>query len=60
MKIRRNTLAFTFLAWSSFVLSVGFMFVGLYNMDAPLVEKGWGLCLFSDYEFICATKDYTR
>jgi uncharacterized membrane protein YiaA len=38
---RRNTQAFTFLAWASFVLSCGFMFIGLFNMDAPLVEKGY-------------------
>jgi uncharacterized membrane protein YiaA len=38
---RRNTQAFTFLAWTSFVLSCAFMFIGLYNMDAPLVEKGY-------------------
>jgi uncharacterized membrane protein YiaA len=42
MSIRkRNTPAFTFLAWASFVLSCSFMFIGLYNMEAPLVEKGY-------------------
>jgi uncharacterized membrane protein YiaA len=38
---KRNTPAFTFLAWASFTLSCGFMFIGLYNMEAPLVEKGY-------------------
>lgn len=38
---RRNTPAFTFLAWASFALAVGFTFIGIYNMDAPLVEKGY-------------------
>ncbi|MDZ5471223.1 YiaA/YiaB family inner membrane protein [Bacillus sp. 31A1R] len=38
---RRNTPAFTFLAWASFALACGFTFVGIYNMDAPLVEKGY-------------------
>lgn len=38
---RRNTPAFTFLAWASFALACGFTFVGIYNMEAPLVEKGY-------------------
>ncbi|MCM3670620.1 hypothetical protein M3181_16780 [Mesobacillus maritimus] len=38
---RRNTPAFTFLAWTSFVLSLAFIFVALWNTDWPLVEKGY-------------------
>ncbi len=40
-KRTRNTPAFTFLAWAAFSLACGFFFIGIYNMDAPLVEKGY-------------------
>lgn len=38
---KRNTGAFTFLAWTSFVLSIGFIVVGIWNADWELVEKGF-------------------
>jgi len=38
---KRNTAAFTFLAWASFVLSSGFVIVGLWNANWALVEKGF-------------------
>lgn len=37
----RNTPAFTFLAWAAFAIACTFFFVGIYNMDAELVEKGY-------------------
>ncbi|NGQ94876.1 hypothetical protein G3578_06720 [Brevibacillus sp. SYP-B805] len=41
MKHRRNTPAFTFLAWASFVLSFLAMFIGIYTLDASLPVKGY-------------------
>ncbi len=38
---RRNTPAFTFLAWASFVLSFAAMFIGIYTLDASLPVKGY-------------------
>jgi len=38
---RRNTTAFTFLAWGSFILSFAFLIVGIWNADWSLVEKGF-------------------
>jgi len=38
---RRNTMAFTFLAWASFILSFGFLLVAVWNADWALVEKGF-------------------
>ena len=37
----RNTSIFTFLAWAAFILACAFFFVGIYNMEAQLVEKGY-------------------
>ena len=37
---RRNTQAYTFMAWVSFVLALGIFFISLYNADWPLMEKG--------------------
>jgi len=34
-------MAFTFLAWASFVISVSFFVVAIYNADWMLVEKGY-------------------
>jgi|GEM_PF-624179 len=41
MKHRRNTQAFTFLAWASFVLAFLAMFIGIYTLDATLPVKGY-------------------
>jgi uncharacterized membrane protein YiaA len=38
---KRNTAAFTFLAWASFILALSFLIVGIWNTDWPLVEKGY-------------------
>ncbi|MFC7682186.1 YiaA/YiaB family inner membrane protein [Paenibacillus sp. GCM10028914] len=38
---KRNTFAFTGLAWASFLLALGFILVALWNADWPLVEKGY-------------------
>jgi len=38
---KRNTPAFTFLAWASFVLSFSAMFIGIYTLDASLSVKGY-------------------
>lgn len=37
----RNTSTFTLLAWAAFVLACAFFFIGIYNMEAQLVEKGY-------------------
>lgn len=34
-------MAFTFLAWSSFAISVGFFLVAIWNTEWVLVEKGY-------------------
>ena len=41
MKRRRNTAAFTFLSWTSFVLAMAAMFIGIYTLDASLPVKGY-------------------
>ncbi|MBL0385254.1 hypothetical protein JJB07_01230 [Tumebacillus sp. ITR2] len=38
---KRNTQAFTFLAWASFVLATFAMFIGIYTLDADLSVKGY-------------------
>lgn len=38
---KRNTAAFTAMAVASFVLGIGFILVGIYNADWPLMEKGY-------------------
>jgi len=38
---KRNTSAFTFLAWSSFGLALLGMFIGIINLDEPLSVKGF-------------------
>lgn len=38
---RRNTSAFTFLAWAGFVLSVLFEYIGLYTLEEPMYVKGY-------------------
>ncbi|WP_438444953.1 YiaA/YiaB family inner membrane protein [Gorillibacterium sp. sgz5001074] len=42
MKTRkRNTNAFTFMAWTSFVLSFAAMLIGIYTLEEPLSVKGY-------------------
>ncbi|WP_370636261.1 YiaA/YiaB family inner membrane protein [Cohnella sp. CFH 77786] len=38
---RRNTPAFTFLAWGGFVLSVAFEYIGLSTLQEPLYVVGY-------------------
>ena len=38
---RRNTPAYTFMAWASFVLAMGFEFIGIYNLEQPLSVQGY-------------------
>ncbi|MBD0382533.1 hypothetical protein ICC18_20655 [Paenibacillus sp. WST5] len=38
---KRNTTAFTFLAWSSFALALLGMFIGIINLQQPLSVKGY-------------------
>jgi uncharacterized membrane protein YiaA len=40
---RRNTGAFTLLAWLSLVIFTGLVLIGLYNLDEPLMVKGYYL-----------------
>lgn len=40
---RRNTPAFTMLAWSGLILFTGLILVGLYTLDEPLMVKGYYL-----------------
>ncbi|MGZ4112658.1 MAG: YiaA/YiaB family inner membrane protein [Tumebacillaceae bacterium] len=41
MKKRRNTPAFTFMAYASFALAFLAMFIGIYTLDEPLPVKGY-------------------
>ena len=41
MAKRKNTQAFTFLAWVSFVLAMLFEFVGIYYLEESLSVKGY-------------------
>ena len=38
---KRNTLAFTGMAWASLVLALSFIIVGIWNAPWPVVEKGY-------------------
>ena len=38
---RRNTAAYTFMAWTAFVLAAGFEFVGIYTLNEPLSVQGY-------------------
>jgi uncharacterized membrane protein YiaA len=38
---RRNTPAYTFMAWASFAIAMGFEFVGIYNLEQPLSVQGY-------------------
>lgn len=41
--IRRNTPAFTFLAWTAFCIAMGMMLIGIYTLKEPLSVKGYYL-----------------
>ncbi|MFD3448758.1 YiaA/YiaB family inner membrane protein [Microbacteriaceae bacterium 4G12] len=43
MMRKRNTQAFTFLAWTSFVCALSGMLIGIYTLDEPLSVKGYYL-----------------
>ncbi len=56
---RRNTQAFTFLAWTSFVCALSGMLIGIYTLDETLSVKGYyliGTLFFNDVLF-CITKN---
>lgn len=38
---KRNTQAFTFLAWFAFITAFAAMFIGIYTLDEPLPVKGY-------------------
>ncbi len=38
---KRNTAAFTFLAWTAFITALLAMFIGIYTLDASLPVKGY-------------------
>jgi len=38
---KRNTSAFTFLAWTGLVVAVLFEYIGLYTLEEPLYVKGY-------------------
>lgn len=38
---KRNTGAFTFLAWTAFATALLAMFIGIYNLDQPLSVQGY-------------------
>ncbi|TNJ66590.1 hypothetical protein FE784_09865 [Paenibacillus hemerocallicola] len=39
--MRRNTAAFSFMAWTSFASAFLAMFIGIYTLEEPLSEKGY-------------------
>lgn len=52
---RRNTPAYTFMAWASFVLAMGIFFVSVYNATWELMEKGLYIVLFLWLAVSCFT-----
>lgn len=38
---KRNTMAFTGMAWASLILALSFIIVGIWNAPWSLVEKGY-------------------
>ncbi len=38
---RRNTPAYTFMAWGAFILAFGFEFGGIYSLNQPLSVRGY-------------------
>lgn len=57
-KTKRNTMAFTFLAWASFILSIGFFLIAIWNTEWQLVEKGYyaGIFIWSVYSAFVLSK----
>lgn len=55
---KRNTAAFTFLAWASFIISVSFFIVAIWNTKWMLVEKGYyaGIFIWSVYSAFVLSK----
>lgn len=55
---KRNTVAFTFLAWASFILAVGFFLIAVWNSDWLLVEKGYyaGVFIWAVYSAFVLAK----
>lgn len=55
---KRNTGAFTFLAWGSLILSVSFLLIGIWNTEWQLVEKGYyaGCFLWGIYSAFVLSK----
>jgi uncharacterized membrane protein YiaA len=43
---KRNTSAYTFMAWGSFALSMIIYFISIWNVEWELVEKGLYSTLF--------------
>jgi uncharacterized membrane protein YiaA len=58
LRKKRNTLAFTFLSWASFVLSFLFFLVAIWNTEWQLVEKGFygGVYIWSVYSAFVLSK----
>lgn len=58
MTKKRNTLAFTFLAWASFILAASFFIVAIYNTEWMLVEKGYyaGVFIWAVYSAFVLSK----
>ncbi|XEC97599.1 YiaA/YiaB family inner membrane protein [Paenibacillus tarimensis] len=38
---KRNTTAFTFMAWAAFATALLLMFIGIYNLNQPLSVQGY-------------------
>jgi uncharacterized membrane protein YiaA len=55
---KRNTTAFTFLSWASFILAVGFFLVAIWNTEWVLVEKGYyaGIFIWAVYSAFVLSK----
>jgi uncharacterized membrane protein YiaA len=58
MKRKRNTVEFLFLAWTSLILSLAFVIVGIWNTEWELVEKGYyaGTFLWSLFSAVVLSK----
>lgn len=58
MRRRRNTTAFTFLSWASFILAISFILVAIWNTEWVLVEKGYyaGCMIWAIYSSFVLSK----
>lgn len=58
LKRKRNTTAFTFLAWASFAISVCFFLIAIWNTEWALVEKGYyaGIFIWAVYSAFVLSK----